>query len=1083
MSLLSIPQPPATVNAAALTPTKIRVSWAASAQADGYFVYRLVGSVWQKVSTNLVTGLFYDDQPLQPNTNYCYKVVACNKCGMSDLSSQVCATTPCETPLAPFGLTIVGLTSTTATIQWFASATTPIPRYVVKYGPTNPPLLTAPGSPTSYGANSFVVTGLSPSTTYCFQVFADNGCLLSTGSNVVCQATPCLTPDTVPSLSLTVISDRQINAVWSSAPNAQTYTLERWDAVNGWQVIQTGLTLTSYEDNTLTADTEYCYRVKGVNTCATGGYSPVACRTTFPTPVCDTPEQTFNWSVQRAPEPGFYPTGGNAASYISYSPVGSIDISNPLITQIGFGAATDLDDILIMYHDTDDVVQNYITGPNPDGSGITEYVIPSNAIIFGNTFGFYVNGPFSGANCSSEKRFSQPDRGINVVMPSGCAPGAPGIYTFADFAAAGFETAEFADGITKQRLIDLGFVDGNGIFRFKFAHIICGIGHAYIRSMTCETASSSSSAISSSSSSSSSSGGPCVTGSCNCACFYTVSMFDGINYQIYNFAGDGCGVWQSGNSIISVFNGKWRMMLDIIGDPSGGCFVQFEAPCSGGCPPTNFDAWTLITNACEGQYEIASISTSPCVSSSSSGIGCNYVQNAAGGNEGFEGTYNLSSIFPVGVTSREICFFWQSYSVPDELYVKQTNSSGTVLVHDACRGTINEVKYTFTLNSSDPVIYVQVIPNCTGTNNTGWYWRIECECNAHSSSSSCQPLLPARHFIFEDLSSSSSSSNTTKDVAPCHVDGIIKGLGTIVNYDVGKVGLCLDFEAPSHTDAHGRVESDGSCIVNGAAGRTVAMWVKPGNFSGSWYSEGSYRSGFDPDETGTYDNLSDRDFQIECPTWTSPTQYGIRVNIWSVDTDPGSGFGLYSKQKNNLSGWTHVAAVLRSDSSGWHAEVYYNGVLFDSTLVDRNTFPQPPKIFLGAGVVGHLDDFRLYNQGLTAGQISALYNGGAGTQDDIMNTDSGICDGISSSSSVSSSSSSSPSSSSSSSPSSSSSAAPSSSSSAAPSSSSSAAPSSSSAAPSSSSAADSSSSAQDSSSTDGGSSSTNGSSGGGVGNL
>jgi hypothetical protein len=219
MSILSIPSSPVGLTATATNSTHVRLTWSAANQADGYFVYRKISGVYTRVG-DIVVGTSYTDSGLSPNTSYCYKVSAANKCGESGLSSEVCATTPCETPSTPFGLSILSYTTTTTTLGWIPTATPPLSRYIIKYGTSSPPTLTATGSPTAFGANSFTVNGLTPGVTYYFRIFADNGCAVSSGSNIVSMTMPCDLPSDPPTINLTVIAYNQINIVWGASTGA-----------------------------------------------------------------------------------------------------------------------------------------------------------------------------------------------------------------------------------------------------------------------------------------------------------------------------------------------------------------------------------------------------------------------------------------------------------------------------------------------------------------------------------------------------------------------------------------------------------------------------------------------------------------------------------------------------------------------------------------------------------------------------------------------------------------------------------------------------------------------------------------------
>lgn len=88
-------------------------------------------------------------------------------------------------------------------------------------------------------------------------------------------------------------------------------------------------------------------------------------------------------------------------------------------------------------------------------------------------------------------------------------------------------------------------------------------------------------------------------------------------------------------------------------------------------------------------------------------------------------------------------------------------------------------------------------------------------------------------------------------------------------------------------------------------------------------------------------------------------------------------------------GWFHIGWVFQPNTPNTRNIVYVNGVsVYDATSTSI-TSPGSATIYLGGYKAtngnnryykGSLDDVRIYNRALTASEISAIYNGGSGTE-------------------------------------------------------------------------------------------------------
>lgn len=163
------PTPP-NVTVSNITPTSALITWAPLAASSSYFLrYRIVGSGAAGWSANIPL-------PLAPANTYtlsglnvytAYEVQVANMCDnestLNTWSNPKVFTTERTCDIAPPGLTITGLTTTTATITWepFPGAT-----YILRYRKVGIPSWTSVAS----AANTVTLTGLTELTQYEMQV-------------------------------------------------------------------------------------------------------------------------------------------------------------------------------------------------------------------------------------------------------------------------------------------------------------------------------------------------------------------------------------------------------------------------------------------------------------------------------------------------------------------------------------------------------------------------------------------------------------------------------------------------------------------------------------------------------------------------------------------------------------------------------------------------------------------------------------------------------------------------------------------------------------------------------------------------
>jgi hypothetical protein len=171
-----LPPTPTNVTATAASSSEIDLGWPATSNTVGYVVYRS----GMQVGTTVTTA--YSDLGLVGNTLYCYSIASSNSAGLSAQSSPVCATTLTNSlpnpPSTPTNITAAAVATNQISITW--SASTSATAYIVTRG----------GNPiTTVSATSYLDSGLTPNTTYCYTIAATNSGGASSFSSPACATT------------------------------------------------------------------------------------------------------------------------------------------------------------------------------------------------------------------------------------------------------------------------------------------------------------------------------------------------------------------------------------------------------------------------------------------------------------------------------------------------------------------------------------------------------------------------------------------------------------------------------------------------------------------------------------------------------------------------------------------------------------------------------------------------------------------------------------------------------------------------------------------------------------------------------
>ena len=257
----ALPDAPTNLTATAQGSSAVYLSWNAVNGVDGYNIYR--GS--SQIATGL-TATSYTDEGLESSSTYCYTVKSVKDGVESVASNKECAETEPEAPSAPTNLFATAQSATSIGLIW--SSVYGAESYKVYRNSQE--------IATNVTGISYTDNGLTASTNYCYTVKAVNSAGESEESSSACAMTYSLIPSTPTGLDVTAQSSSSIALTWNSVDGAESYKVYR----DSQEIAD--VTGTTYTDNGLTANKEYCYTVKAVNSAGESEESSPECATTYP---------------------------------------------------------------------------------------------------------------------------------------------------------------------------------------------------------------------------------------------------------------------------------------------------------------------------------------------------------------------------------------------------------------------------------------------------------------------------------------------------------------------------------------------------------------------------------------------------------------------------------------------------------------------------------------------------------------------------------------------------------------------------------------------------------------------------------
>ncbi len=340
------------VTATAITSTSATITWttdqASSSQVNygtttGYGSQSLLNSTLTTSHSVTLTGL-------TAGTTYNYDVVSANSSSASTTSGNFTfATTAAAGPVIS-AVTATGITSTSATITW---TTDQASSSQVKYGTT-----TAYGSQSTLNTtltttHSVTLTGLTPGTTYDFDVFSANSSNVSSTSPNATFVTTAAAGPVISAVTATAITSTSATITWTTdqASSSQvnygaTTAYGSQSPLNGTLTTTHSVTITG-----LTASTTYNFDVVSTNgsnvssTSANGTFATTAASAPVISAVASsgitTTSATITWTTDQASSSQV--NYGTTTAYGSQSPLNNTLTTAHSVTITGLTAGTTYD--------------------------------------------------------------------------------------------------------------------------------------------------------------------------------------------------------------------------------------------------------------------------------------------------------------------------------------------------------------------------------------------------------------------------------------------------------------------------------------------------------------------------------------------------------------------------------------------------------------------------------------------------------------------------------------------------------------------------------------------------------------------
>ena len=282
----ALPNIPSGLSVTLTAATESKLTWTDnSSNEDGFKIERKAeGETYKEIKSLPVNSIEYHNTGLLPNTIYYYRIRAYNSYGYSDYSNEASITTPSETalPEAPTGLSAAATSCNDVTITWADNAINET-NFILERKEEGGSYEVISSS-ISENSITFPDNTVEEGKKYYYRIKAHNAngdSAYSNEANVTIP--PCGTAPAAPSnLTAMAISSTEIKLTWSdNSDNEDGFKIERKEPGGTYALISTiPANSTSYNDQGLTANTIYYYRISAYNSYGNSPYSNEANATT-----------------------------------------------------------------------------------------------------------------------------------------------------------------------------------------------------------------------------------------------------------------------------------------------------------------------------------------------------------------------------------------------------------------------------------------------------------------------------------------------------------------------------------------------------------------------------------------------------------------------------------------------------------------------------------------------------------------------------------------------------------------------------------------------------------------------------------
>jgi fibronectin type 3 domain-containing protein len=270
----TLPAPPSNLTAAIISGRQIRLTWQDNSSNETDFrLSRRVGSgSFVEVRNFPANTLTFIDGSVLPGTTYSYQIRAHNGAGFSAFSNIATETTP-SPPAAPGNLTATPISDMRIVLTWADNSNNELSFRIARRvgaGNLNDIASMPPGSTT------FTNTGLTPGTTYTYQVRAHNLAGFSPYSAPATATTlvPPAAPTNLQAVPTTIAG--RVQLTWTDNSSDETgFRVERKTGSGNWIDLRT-VGAPSYTDGGLISGQTYFYRVRSYGPGGFSAYTPEA---------------------------------------------------------------------------------------------------------------------------------------------------------------------------------------------------------------------------------------------------------------------------------------------------------------------------------------------------------------------------------------------------------------------------------------------------------------------------------------------------------------------------------------------------------------------------------------------------------------------------------------------------------------------------------------------------------------------------------------------------------------------------------------------------------------------------------------